>query len=37
MIFDPTHPTNIIKKKGILPKDKERLIDEVTNYIRVLK
>ncbi|QZY56053.1 radical SAM protein [Crassaminicella profunda] len=37
MIFDTTHPTNIIKKKGILPKDKERLIDELTNYIRVLK
>ena len=33
MIFDTTHPTNIIKIKGTLPQDKERLIDEVTNYI----
>lgn len=29
MIFDTTHPTNIIKIKGTLPKDKERLINEV--------
>ena len=29
MIFDTTHPTNIIKIKGILPQDKERLINEV--------
>lgn len=36
MIFDTTHPTNIIKIKGTLPQDKERLIDEVTNYIKVL-
>ena len=28
-IFDTTHPTNIIKIKGTLPQDKERLIDEV--------
>ncbi|MDW5299786.1 MAG: radical SAM protein [Sedimentibacter sp.] len=32
MIFDTTHPTNIIKIKGILPQDKERLIHEVTNH-----
>ncbi|QSX05675.1 radical SAM protein [Sedimentibacter sp. zth1] len=36
MIFDTTHPTNIIKIKGTLSQDKERLIDEVTNYIKVL-
>lgn len=29
MIFDTTHPTNIIKIKGKLPKEKERLIKEV--------
>lgn len=29
MIFDTTHPTNIIKIKGKLPKDKHRLIAEV--------
>ena len=34
MIFDTTHPTNIIKIKGILPQDKDRLIHEVTNYIK---
>jgi len=37
MIFDTTHPTNIIKIKGTLPQDKERLIDKVINYIKVLK
>lgn len=29
LIFDTTHPTNIIKIKGILPKDKARLIKAV--------
>lgn len=29
MIFDTTHPTNIIKIKGTLPRDKKRLINEV--------
>ena len=33
MIFDTTHPTNIIKIKGTLPQDKEKLINEITNYI----
>lgn len=33
MIFDTTHPTNLIKIKGTLPQDKERLIGEVTNSI----
>ncbi len=33
MIFDTTHPTNIIKIKGTLPHDKERLIDEVNRRI----
>lgn len=32
MIFDTTHPTNIIKIKGTLPLDKERLINQVINY-----
>lgn len=36
MIFDTTHPTNIIKIKGTLPQDKARLIDKVRNYIKVL-
>lgn len=31
MIFDTTHPTNLIKIKGILPKDKEKLIREIVN------
>jgi radical SAM superfamily enzyme YgiQ (UPF0313 family) len=30
-IFDTTHPTNIIKIKGNLPQDKEKLIREVNN------
>lgn len=33
MVFDTTHPTNIIKIKGTLPQDKERLIGELTNSI----
>lgn len=36
MIFDTTHPTNIIKIIGTLPQDKERLLDEVINYIKIL-
>ncbi len=35
MIFDTTHPTNIIKLKGTLPQDKDRLINEIANYIKV--
>jgi radical SAM superfamily enzyme YgiQ (UPF0313 family) len=35
MVFDTTHPTNIIRIKGTLPQDKERLIDKVTNQITV--
>ncbi len=35
MLFDTTHPTNIIMIKGILPQDKERLIQEVTNCMNV--
>ncbi len=31
-IFDTTHPTNIIRIKGILPKDKGMLINKVDNY-----
>ncbi|WP_092590279.1 radical SAM protein [Acidaminobacter hydrogenoformans] len=33
MIFDTTHPTNIIKIKGTLPEDRVRLIREVERYI----
>lgn len=33
MLFDTTHPTNIIRMKGILPTEKERLIKEVANHI----
>lgn len=33
-IFDTTHPTNIIKIKGILPQDKNLLINNVINYIK---
>lgn len=31
--FDTTHPTNMIKIQGTLPRDKERLIREVTRYL----
>ncbi|KDR94127.1 Radical SAM superfamily protein [Peptoclostridium litorale DSM 5388] len=34
-IFDTTHPTNIVKIKGTLPQDRERLINEVTRQISV--
>jgi len=37
MIFDTTHPTNIIKIIGTLPQDKEKLIDKVIHYIKVLQ
>ena len=33
MIFDTTHPTNIIKIKGTLPEDQARLIHEVERFI----
>jgi len=29
MVFDTTHPTNIIRIKGTLPQDRKRLIDKV--------
>jgi len=29
MIFDMTHPTNIIKIKGVLPQDREKLINKL--------
>lgn len=34
MMFDTTHPTNIIMIKGTLPRDKESLIDEVAKRIK---
>ncbi|MDD2371154.1 MAG: radical SAM protein [Firmicutes bacterium] len=33
LIFDTTHPTNIIKIKGTLPKDKEMLLNQVGQYL----
>lgn len=36
-MFDTTHPTNIVKLKGTLPQDKDRLLKELTRYIEVLK
>lgn len=36
MIFDTTHPTNIIKIEGTLPGDKKRLINEITRDIKAL-
>lgn len=35
MIFDTTHPTNMIKIRGTLPRDKERLIGEVTRNLQL--
>ena len=32
-VFDTTHPTNMIKIQGTLPRDKDRLIMEVTRYL----
>lgn len=37
MIFDTTHPTNIIKIKGTLPQDRDILIKEVAKQIDALK
>lgn len=34
MIFDTTHPTNIIRIKGTLPQDRDRLIAEVSSHAR---
>jgi radical SAM superfamily enzyme YgiQ (UPF0313 family) len=34
MIFDTTHPTNIIRIKGTLPQDRDRLIAEVLSHAR---
>jgi len=35
MVFDTTHPTNLIKIKGTLPQDKKRLLDEVTRALNL--
>lgn len=35
MIFDTTHPTNIIKIKGKLPQEGVRLIKEISNAIEI--
>jgi radical SAM superfamily enzyme len=34
MLFDTTHPTNLIMIKGTLPQNRERLIEEVTNCMK---
>jgi len=34
MLFDTTHPTNIIMIKGMLPQNRERLIEEVYKSIK---
>ena len=34
MLFDTTHPTNIIMIKGMLPQNRERLIEEVNKSIK---
>ncbi|HKL11003.1 MAG TPA: radical SAM protein [Clostridia bacterium] len=35
MLFDTTHPTNIIMIKGMLPQNRERLIEEVAECMKV--
>jgi len=35
-IFDTTHPTNIIKIKGILPKDKNILLEQLESYMNIM-
>lgn len=35
MMFDTTHPTNIVRVEGTLPQEKARLIREMTNHIKV--
>lgn len=34
MLFDTTHVTNIIKVKGTLPHDKQKLLNQVTKHIK---
>ena len=34
MVFDTTHPTNILKIKGTLPQDKNRLLGEIDRTMR---
>ncbi len=36
MMFDTTHPTNIIKIEGVIPRDRMKLIKEVERQIRNL-
>lgn len=33
MLFDTTHPTNLIQIKGTLPQDQERLLDEISEKL----
>lgn len=32
--FDTTHPTNMIQLKGILPKDREKLLEIVSSKLK---
>ena len=33
-LFDATHPTNLVKIQGLLPKDRNRLISEISKYTK---
>ncbi len=33
-IFDTTHPTNLVRMKGVLPEERRRLLREIRNHIR---
>lgn len=35
MLFDTTHPTNLVRMFGILPDERRRLIREIKNHIKV--
>ena len=35
MLFDTTHPTNLVRMFGTLPAEKRRLLREISNYIKV--
>lgn len=37
VIFDTTHPTNIVKVKGELPAERSRLIDEIKQNVALLR
>lgn len=35
MMFDTTHPTNLVRMEGILPEERRRLLREIKNHIAV--